>query len=88
MQLGGATYALLSTGLAVSVVISSLWQRPNVYSAAVYLSKSNACTLILWNFGVFVSICLGKLLQTVFFGALRLIELEASDVDLPGLLFC
>jgi hypothetical protein len=75
-MIGGATYALFSTGLAASVLLSSLLQRPNAYSAAVYVSKSNACCLVLWNFGICLSVALGRLLQIVFFGALRIIELE------------
>lgn len=36
----------VSTALAGSVVISAFHQRPNFYSAMVYLSQSNFCLLV------------------------------------------
>jgi len=69
-------YALISTSLAAWVVLLAFQQRSNFFSAAVYLSKSNACMLILWNFGIFIALMMGKLVQKLFFGSLRLIELE------------
>lgn len=35
-----------STALATAVVLRAFQQRPNFYSAAVYLSQSNACLMV------------------------------------------
>lgn len=41
-----AAYGGLSCLLAGYVVLSSFRQRSNFFSAAVYLSKSNACMMV------------------------------------------
>ncbi|BGO99863.1 hypothetical protein RTG_00666 [Rhodotorula toruloides ATCC 204091] len=71
-----ALYGAVSTVLAVWTVLNAFRQRSNFYAAAVYLSKSNACMMILWNQGIFQTVMFGKLLQAVFLGELRLIEVE------------
>ena len=45
-----AHYGVGSTVLALYVVLLSFDQRSNFYSAAVYLSKSNACMLVRRSF--------------------------------------
>ncbi|CAH7672297.1 expressed protein, partial [Phakopsora pachyrhizi] len=69
-------YGGVSTLLAVSSVLAALRQRANFYAASVYLSKSNACMMILCNFGIFCTVILSKILQSIFFGKLRSIEVE------------
>ncbi|GAA5965387.1 hypothetical protein JCM3765_004880 [Sporobolomyces pararoseus] len=69
-------YGLVSTTIFVSTVINAFRQRSNFYAAAVYLSKSNACMMILWNQAIYQTVLFGKLLQIIFFGELRLIEVE------------
>ncbi|GAA96959.1 uncharacterized protein L969DRAFT_79208 [Mixia osmundae IAM 14324] len=65
------------SGLLTSYIIFSAFRtRSNFYSAAVFLGQSHASILILWNFGLFFAIMLAKLVQAVFFGTLRSIELE------------
>ena len=67
-------YGALSTSLATAVILMAFQQRPNFYSACVYLSQSNACLMILTNMGVFLTILLGFSVQKLFFGHLRAIE--------------
>ncbi|KAI8049935.1 hypothetical protein BDF22DRAFT_622690 [Syncephalis plumigaleata] len=74
MRLG--VYGVASTLLAGVTLQHVYTQRGNFYAAGVYLAKSNACLLILLNFGVFLTIVLGKALQSVFFGQLRMVEVE------------
>ncbi|GAA5850341.1 hypothetical protein JCM8547_001839 [Rhodosporidiobolus lusitaniae] len=69
-------YGAVSTSLFTWTVVNAFRQRSNFYAAAVYLSKSNACMMILWNQGIFQTILLGKVLQAIFLGELRLIEIE------------
>ncbi|CAG8725109.1 31545_t:CDS:10, partial [Racocetra persica] len=51
-------------------------QRSNFFAACIYLSKSSACMMILMNMGFFLTIVLGQILQTIFFGRLRAVEIE------------
>ncbi|KAI5480569.1 E3 ubiquitin-protein ligase synoviolin [Pseudohyphozyma bogoriensis] len=69
-------YGLASTSVFLYTILHAFRQRSNFYSAAVYLSKSNACTMILWNQGIYQTVFFGKFLQTIFFGELRLLEVE------------
>ncbi|KAM0791258.1 hypothetical protein ACM66B_005734 [Microbotryomycetes sp. NB124-2] len=69
-------YGLASTVCFISAVVNAFRVRANFYSAAVYLSKSNACMMIIWNQGIYQTVLLGKLLQAIFFGQLRMIEVE------------
>ncbi|GAA5996522.1 uncharacterized protein JCM10292_003027 [Rhodotorula paludigena] len=71
-----AAWGAGSTVLAAWTVLSAFRQRSNFYAAAVYLSKSNACMMILWNQALFHTVLFGKALQAIFFGELRLIETE------------
>ncbi|KAG2175336.1 hypothetical protein INT44_007824, partial [Umbelopsis vinacea] len=73
-----ALYGGVSTMLATTVIVEAFRQRSNFYTACIYLAKSSACMLIILNAGIFISIMLGRLLQAVFFGQLRPIEVEVS----------
>ncbi|EXJ74125.1 uncharacterized protein A1O5_02419 [Cladophialophora psammophila CBS 110553] len=65
-----------STALAAGVILKALAQRPNFYSAAVYLSQSSANLMILTNL-LFVIACTFLLgLQKLLYGNLRPIEIE------------
>ncbi|KAH9827882.1 RING-H2 zinc finger protein domain [Teratosphaeria destructans] len=74
MRLG--LYAGASTAAAAGCLLQAFHQRPNFYSATVYLSQSNACLLILTNL-ILVLAC-GFLfgLQRLLYGRLRPIEIE------------
>ncbi|KAI8639723.1 hypothetical protein BD408DRAFT_471436 [Parasitella parasitica] len=71
-----AVYGCVSSILAIGVVFSAMHQRSNFYAACIYLSKSSACMMILLNMGFIISVLFGKVLQAVFFGRLRAIEVE------------
>ncbi|PKC09177.1 hypothetical protein RhiirA5_475024 [Rhizophagus irregularis] len=71
-----AVYGGISTFLTLSIIAAAFRQRPNFYAACIYLSKSSACIMILMNMGFFLTIVLGKILQTIFFGRLRAVEIE------------
>ncbi|KAK5556858.1 E3 ubiquitin-protein ligase hrd1 [Exophiala xenobiotica] len=76
MRMRWTAYAGASTALAAGVILKALAQRPNFYSAAVYLSQSSANLMILTNllFVVACTILLG--LQKLLYGNLRAIEIE------------
>ncbi|KAF9581010.1 E3 ubiquitin-protein ligase hrd1 [Lunasporangiospora selenospora] len=71
-----AMYGAISTILAGSVIASALAQRSNFYAASIYLYKSNACMMIILNMGLFLTIVAGQLVQAIFFGNLRTLEVE------------
>ncbi|RHZ88591.1 hypothetical protein Glove_22g103 [Diversispora epigaea] len=71
-----AVYGGISTLLSLSVVAAAFRQRSNFYAASIYLSKSSACMMILMNMGFFLTIIFGQLLQAIFFGRLRAVEIE------------
>ncbi|KAL2356081.1 hypothetical protein BJ546DRAFT_1059498 [Cryomyces antarcticus] len=71
-----AAYAGTSVGLAAAVVLRAFHQRPNFYSASVYLSQSNACLGILANLALLCTAGFFYGLQRLFYGPLRLIETE------------
>ncbi|KAK9240860.1 hypothetical protein V1525DRAFT_394111 [Lipomyces kononenkoae] len=71
-----AVYGATSTAVAVGVVLSAFQRRPNFYSACVYLAQSNACLMVLANTGIFITVLFGRIVQSIFFGSLRVIEIE------------
>ncbi|KEF59527.1 uncharacterized protein A1O9_04371 [Exophiala aquamarina CBS 119918] len=76
MRMRWTVYAGVSSALAAGVILKALAQRPNFYSAAVYLSQSSANLMILTNllFVIACSFLLG--LQKLLYGNLRPIEVE------------
>ncbi|KAI5789404.1 hypothetical protein FPQ18DRAFT_368008 [Pyronema domesticum] len=71
-----AYYGAASTVIATGVVLSAFNQRANFYSACVYLAQSNACLMVLTNILIFFSIVFGHVLQLMFYGPLRAMEVE------------
>ncbi|PPJ58826.1 hypothetical protein CBER1_08502 [Cercospora berteroae] len=71
-----AYYAGASTLAAAACLLKAFSQRPNFYSATVYLSQSNACLLILTNLLLLLSTSFLYLLQRLLYGPLRPIEIE------------
>ncbi|RMD39389.1 hypothetical protein DV735_g5736, partial [Chaetothyriales sp. CBS 134920] len=69
-------YAGLSTALAGAVVLKAVAQRPNFYSATVYLSQSSANLFILTNLVFMLACSLLFGLQKLLYGPLRPIEVE------------
>ncbi|EWC47858.1 hypothetical protein DRE_02740 [Drechslerella stenobrocha 248] len=69
-------YGAVSTLVASGVVLQAFHQRANFYSACVHLAQSNACLMILTNFGFFMTVMFGKMVQKIFYGPLRPAEVE------------
>ncbi|KAK6345822.1 E3 ubiquitin-protein ligase hrd1 [Orbilia blumenaviensis] len=69
-------YGAISTLVASGVVLQAFHQRANFYSACVHLAQSNACVMILTNFGFFITLMFGKIIQKIFYGPLRPVEVE------------
>ena len=71
-----AYYAGASTAAAAACLLKAFHQRPNFYSATVYLSQSNACLLILTNLLLVGACTFIYALQRLLYGPLRPIEIE------------
>ncbi|KAF9201066.1 E3 ubiquitin-protein ligase hrd1 [Haplosporangium sp. Z 27] len=71
-----AVYGAVSAVLAGGVIANAFAQRSNFYAACIYLSRSNACMMIILNLGLFLTIIAGQLVQMIFFGNLRTLEVE------------
>ncbi|ELR06754.1 E3 ubiquitin-protein ligase hrd1 [Pseudogymnoascus destructans] len=71
-----AAYVGASTALAVGVVVHAFNQRPNFYSACVYLSQSNLSLMVLTNLTLFIVASFIYCLQRICYGPLRPIEVE------------
>lgn len=71
-----AYYAGASTAAAAACLLKAFHQRPNFYSATVYLSESNACLLILTNLILVMACSFMYALQRLLYGPLRPIEIE------------
>ncbi|KZT43674.1 hypothetical protein SISSUDRAFT_978355 [Sistotremastrum suecicum HHB10207 ss-3] len=69
-------YAVFSTFAVVATVLSTFKNHSNFYSVAVHLSRSNRSVLVLANFSILLSLGMGRLMQQLFFGSLRAIEIE------------
>ncbi|KAG0240196.1 E3 ubiquitin-protein ligase hrd1 [Mortierella sp. GBA43] len=74
-----AVYGAISTVLASGVIANAFAQRSNFYAACIYLYRSNACMMILLNLGLFLTIIAGQLVQIIFFGNLRALEVEMEQ---------
>ncbi|KAG2166975.1 hypothetical protein JADG_006714 [Aureobasidium aubasidani] len=71
-----AAYAGTSALVAAGALLKAFHQRPNFYSATVYLSQSNACVLILTNLALVTACSFIYGLQRLFYGPLRPVEIE------------
>ncbi|KAG7885814.1 hypothetical protein KL938_000846 [Ogataea parapolymorpha] len=70
-----ALYAVASTAVAFYMVYESLLERPNIYSVGVQLIQG-PYLVVIGNWFLVMGITLGKLLQVLLFGELRIIEME------------
>jgi hypothetical protein len=69
-------YGALSAAVLAAVVGNAYVQRQQFYLACVYLTKSNANMLVLYNTAFFSIFMFSKLVRKIFFGQLRAIEVE------------
>lgn len=70
-------YGALSSALLAAVIGNAVLQREQFYLACVFLTRSNANMLVLYNMALVATLLFGKLVRRVFFGQLRATEVEA-----------
>lgn len=71
-----AIYGASSAIATAFVITNAFLNRSNFYAACIYLTESSACLMVLMNIGLFLAAIVGKLIQRLFFGPLRAIEVE------------
>lgn len=71
-----AVYGIASLGALLGVLVKAGLERRNFFLAAVWLTGSNTCVLVLGNFLLFVGLATGRALQSALFGALRRSETD------------
>ncbi|KAF2747558.1 hypothetical protein M011DRAFT_519130 [Sporormia fimetaria CBS 119925] len=69
-------YVAGSAVLANVVLLRAYYERPNFYSAAVYISQSTGSLMFLINLALIVTAAAAYGLQRLFYGPLRAIETE------------
>ncbi|KAF1843776.1 RING finger domain-containing protein [Cucurbitaria berberidis CBS 394.84] len=69
-------YVAGSAVMANVVLLRAYYERPNFYSAAVYISQSTGSLMFLVNLMLIVAASVGYGLQRLFYGPLRAIETE------------
>ncbi|KXN74868.1 hypothetical protein CONCODRAFT_1935 [Conidiobolus coronatus NRRL 28638] len=74
--MGFLAYGAVSLSLSAIVLFHTFCTTTNYFAATIYLSNSNTSLMIMFNAGIYLTVMLGKLLQYIFFGPLRAIEVE------------
>lgn len=67
-------YGICSFIVSIFVCISVATKTQSFYSACVYISQNNFCTLALCNLALFICFSISQSLKYLFFGSLRTIE--------------
>ncbi|KAL1748629.1 hypothetical protein HDZ31DRAFT_79497 [Schizophyllum fasciatum] len=71
-----ALYAVFSVFATAGCIVNGARNHSNFYSVMIYLSRSSASVLIFANFGLLLALFCGHLVQLIFFGPLRAVEVE------------
>jgi E3 ubiquitin-protein ligase synoviolin len=71
-----ALFGVVSTVLTIYTLINAYIQRGQFFSTCIYISHSNASILVLFSMAIYVFIVVCKIIQKIFFGPLRAIEIE------------
>jgi len=71
-----ALFGAVSTLLSIYTLINAYIQRGQFFSTCIYISHSNASILVLFSMAIYVFIIICKIIQKIFFGPLRAIEIE------------
>lgn len=67
---------LLSFVLTLGVILNAFYHKKQFYPSIVYLTKSNSSMAVLYLQAFVVALLVGKVMNKIFFGQLRAIEME------------
>lgn len=71
-----ALFGAVSTILTIYTLINAYIRRGQFFSTCIYISHSNASILVLFSMAIYIFIVVCKIIQKIFFGPLRAIEIE------------
>jgi len=71
-----ALFGAVSTILTIYTLINAYIRRGQFFSTCIYISHSNASILVLFSMAIYLFIVVCKIIQKIFFGPLRAIEIE------------
>jgi hypothetical protein len=69
---------LFSSLLTVAVVLHAFYTKKQFYPSVVYLTKSNSSMAVIYLQAFVLALLIGKLMNKIFFGQLRAIEMEVG----------
>lgn len=67
---------LLSFLLTLVVILNAFYHKKQFYPSVVYLTKSNSSMAVIYLQAFVIALLAGKLMNKIFFGQLRAIEME------------
>jgi hypothetical protein len=71
-----SSFGLISTTLFAAVVGNAWMQRGNAYASLIHMTKSSGNMMVSFQFFLYLSVLLGRVLSSLFFGQLRASEVE------------
>lgn len=72
-----ALYGSVSTLVSLGLISHAFYRRDyHFFASCVHLTKSPVAIVVLLNWGLYLAIVFGQLSQKIFFGELRVIEVE------------
>ena len=74
------SYAILSTLATVAAVWYAYDTREQFYPTMIYLTTSKGMIVVLSNFVLMLTFCVGKMFQAIFLGALHPQEVLVSSL--------
>jgi len=72
-------FVFASFVLTITVVLNAFFHKKQFYPSVVYLTKSNSSMAVLYLQAFVVALLIGKVVNKIFFGQLRPIELEVNS---------
>lgn len=71
---------LVSFLLTFAVVLNAFYHKKQFYPSVVYLTKSNSSMAVIYLQAFVIALLIGKIMNKIFFGQLRAIEMEVSFI--------
>lgn len=65
--------------LTFGVVINAFYHKKQFYPSVVYLTKSNSSMAVIYLQAFVFALLIGKIMNRIFFGQLRAIEMEVCS---------
>ncbi len=70
---------ILSFTFTFIVILNAFYHKKQFYPSIVYLTKSNSSMAVLYLQAFVIALLIGKVMNKIFFGQLRPIEIEVSE---------